>query len=88
LDDCHREQNLELLSKLTDSDARLRYAEAILIHKMERPGFRGLNHQPAPRPPRQAITNFSKALAPAGSDIAHQILNDPCQFDGLSVDNA
>jgi len=55
---------------------------------VEPSGSRGLNHQPAPRPPGQAITNFSKALAPAGSDIAHQILNDPCQFDGLSVDNA
>jgi len=45
---------------------------------------------PAGSPDRQgqAITNLSKALAPAGSDIAHQILNDPCQFDGLSVDNA
>jgi len=51
---------------------------------MEPSGSRGPDHQPALRPPGQAITNFSKALAPAGSDIAHQILNDPCQFEGLS----
>ena len=33
----------------------------------------------------QAITNFSRALPPAESDLAQQILKDPYQFDFLSL---
>jgi len=57
-------------------------------HRWSRPVLAAQIASRLPDRQGQAITNFSKALAPAASDIAHQILNNSWQFDGLSVDNA
>jgi predicted nuclease of restriction endonuclease-like (RecB) superfamily len=78
-------QNIELLTKLKEPAIRLWYAEATLEHGWSRPV---LAHQIATRlkdRQGQAITNFPRALPPAESDLAQQIVKDPYQFDFLTV---
>ncbi len=78
-------QNIELLAKLKDPAARLWYAEATLNHGWSRPVLAAQIDSRLRDRQGQAITNFSKALPPADSDIAQQILKDPYQFDFLSL---
>ena len=78
-------QNIELLSKLKDPQVRLWYAQAAIEHGWSRPV---LAHQIESRlHARQggAVTNFDRALPPPQSDLAHQVLKDPYQFDFLSL---
>ena len=81
-------QNIELLTKLKDPASRLWYAEATLEHGWSRPV---LAHQIATRlkdRQGQAVTNFARALPPDESDLAQQIVEDPYQFDFLSLTEA
>lgn len=78
-------QNIELLAKLKDPAARLWYAEATLDHGWSRPVLATQIDSRLRDRQGQAITNFSKILPPADSDMAQQILKDPYQFDFLSL---
>jgi len=78
-------QNIELLAKLKDPAARLWYAEATLEHGWSRPVLATQIQTRLRERQGQAITNFSRALPPAESDLARQILKDPYQFDFLSL---
>lgn len=78
-------QNIELLAKLKDSAARLWYAEATLEHGWSRAVLAVQIQTKLRERQGQAITNFSRALPPAESDLAQQILKDPYQFDFLSL---
>jgi predicted nuclease of restriction endonuclease-like (RecB) superfamily len=78
-------QNIELLAKLKDPAARLWYAEATLEHGWSRPVLAAQIQTRLRERQGQAITNFSRALPPAESDLAQQILKDPYQFDFLSL---
>ena len=40
---------------------------------------------PPPRTEGKALTNFSRALPPPGSDRAEQVLKDPYNFDFLTL---
>ncbi|MBI0434494.1 YhcG family protein [Roseomonas sp. KE0001] len=78
-------QNIELLSKLKDPAERLWYAEAALEQGWSRPV---LVHQIESRlhaRQGQAVTNFDRALPPAQSDLARQILKDPYHFEFLGL---
>jgi predicted nuclease of restriction endonuclease-like (RecB) superfamily len=78
-------QNIELLAKLKDPADRLWYAEATLEHGWSRPVLAAQIQTRLRDRQGQAITNFSRALPPAASDLAQQILKDPYQFDFLSL---
>lgn len=78
-------QNIELLAKLKDPATRLWYAEATLEHGWSRPVLAAQIQTQLRDRQGQAITNFSRALPPAESDLAQQILKDPYQFDFLSL---
>jgi predicted nuclease of restriction endonuclease-like (RecB) superfamily len=78
-------QNIELLAKLKDPTDRLWYAEATLEHGWSRPVLAAQIQTRLRDRQGQAITNFSRALPPAESDLAQQILKDPYQFDFLSL---
>lgn len=78
-------QNIELLAKLKDPAARLWYAEATLEHGWSRPVLAVQIQTRLRERQGQAITNFSRTLPPATSDLAQQILKDPYQFDFLSL---
>lgn len=78
-------QNIELLAKLKDPAARLWYAEATLEHGWSRPVLAAQIETGLRDRQGRAITNFGRALPPADSDLAQQILKDPYQFDFLSL---
>ena len=78
-------QNIELLTKLKDSDSRLWYAEAAVEHGWSRTVL-ALQIQTQLRDREgRAVTNFARVLPPSESDLAQQILKDPYQFDFLSL---
>jgi predicted nuclease of restriction endonuclease-like (RecB) superfamily len=70
-------QNIELLAKLKDPADRLWYAEATLEHGWSRPVLAAQIQTRLRDRQGQAITNFGRALPPAASDLARQILKDP-----------
>jgi predicted nuclease of restriction endonuclease-like (RecB) superfamily len=78
-------QNIELLAKIKDPADRLWYAEATLEHGWSRPVLAAQIQTRLRDRQGQAITNFDRALPPADSDLAQQILKDPYQFDFLSL---
>ena len=78
-------QNIELISKLKDPDARLWYAQATLQHGWSRPVLAAQIDTRLRDRQGQAITNFGRALPPANSDLAQQVLKDPYQFDFLGL---
>lgn len=78
--------NCVLLDKVKSSDERLWYVEQtieqgwsrnVLVHQIES----GLYHRQS-----KAITNFERTLPQPQSDLAQQILQDPYNFDFLSLD--
>ncbi len=76
-------QNIELLA-IKDPDTRLWYAEATQNYGWSRPALAvqidpGLHERHG-----QAITNFDRVLPPETSDLAQQMLKDPCQFNFLT----
>ena len=77
--------HMVLLDRAKDEPTRLWYLHAsiehgwsrnILVHMMK--GDRHLSEG-------KAISNFSRTLPPAGSDMAEQILRDPYNFDFLTL---
>ena len=74
-----------MLAKLKDPVARLWYAEATLEHGWSRPVLAAQIDTGLRDRKGQAITNFGRALPPADSDMAQQVLKDPYQFDFLSL---
>jgi predicted nuclease of restriction endonuclease-like (RecB) superfamily len=77
--------NTELIFKLKEPSERLWYARkaiehgwsrAVLVHQIES----GLYERHG-----KAVTNFSRALPPARSDMAGQALKDPYVFDFLAM---
>jgi predicted nuclease of restriction endonuclease-like (RecB) superfamily len=77
--------NIELISKLKDPAARLWYAQATLHHGWSRPVLAAQIDTRLRDRQGQAITNFDRALPPAKSDLAQQVLKDPYQFDFLGL---
>jgi predicted nuclease of restriction endonuclease-like (RecB) superfamily len=81
-------QNIELLSKLKDREARLWYAEATLEYGWSRPVLAVQIDTRLRDRQGRAITNFGRALPPAESDLAQKILKDPYHFDFLGLADA
>jgi predicted nuclease of restriction endonuclease-like (RecB) superfamily len=78
-------QNIELLAKLKNPADRPWYAEATLEHGWSRSVLAAQIQTRLRDRQGQAITNFGRAVPPAASDLAQQILKDPYQFDFLSL---
>jgi predicted nuclease of restriction endonuclease-like (RecB) superfamily len=78
-------QNIELIAKLKDPADRLWYAEATVEHGWSRPVLATQIQTRLRDRQGKAITNFDRALPPATSDLAQQILKDPYQFEFLSL---
>lgn len=77
--------NVRLLDMVKDRNERLWYAKAAIEHGWSRYVLviqieAGLYHRQG-----KAITNFSKALPAPQSDLAHQLLKDPYNFDFLTL---
>jgi predicted nuclease of restriction endonuclease-like (RecB) superfamily len=79
--------NCVLLDKLKESSERLWYTEQViengwsrnvLVHQVES----GLYHRQG-----KAISNFKKTLPAHDSDLAHQLLKDPYDFEFLGIDH-
>lgn len=77
--------NLRLLDALKDADRRLWYARqaiqhgwsrAVLVHQMES----GLIDRQG-----KAVTNFSETLPQPQSDLAHELMKDPYDFEFLAM---
>ena len=77
--------NIVLIEKLKDPAQRIWYAKqtpiqgwsrAVLVHQIES----DLYHRSG-----KAVTNFNKTLPPADSDLVHQLLKDPYNFDFLTL---
>jgi predicted nuclease of restriction endonuclease-like (RecB) superfamily len=81
-------QNIELLSKLKDREARLWYAEATLEYGWSRPVLAVQIDTRLRDRQGRAITNFGRALPPVESDLAQKILKDPYHFDFLGLADA
>ncbi|MBI3595631.1 MAG: DUF1016 domain-containing protein [Nitrospirae bacterium] len=80
--------NITLLDKVKDPAERLWYVQEtlrhgwsrnVLVHQIES----GLHKRQG-----QAVTNFSRTLPPAQSDLAKQVLKDPYNFDFLTLSDA
>ena len=80
-------QNIELL-RVKAPDARLWYAEATLANGWSRPVLAAQIDTRLHARQGGAVTNFDRALPPATSDLARQVLKDPYQFDFLTLDAA
>ncbi len=80
-------QNIELL-RVKPSDTRLWYAEAALANGWSRPVLAAQIDTRLHVRQGGAVTNFDRALPPAASDLARQVLKDPYQFDFLTLDAA
>jgi predicted nuclease of restriction endonuclease-like (RecB) superfamily len=77
--------HITLLERVKEPTQRLWYAQAaiqhgwsrnVLVHQIES----GLYERQG-----QALTNFDRTLPPAQSDLAHQLLKDPYDFDFLGL---
>jgi predicted nuclease of restriction endonuclease-like (RecB) superfamily len=77
-------QNIKLLG-IKDSATRLWYAQATLAQGWSRAVLDMQIDTKAHARQGQALTNFSRVLLPATSDLAQQILKDPYHFDFLTV---
>lgn len=77
--------NLTLLEKLKDRDERLWYARAAIEHGWSRNVLVIQIEAGLYRRQGKAITNFTKALPAPHSDLAHQLLKDPYNFDFLTL---
>ncbi|WP_227324153.1 PDDEXK nuclease domain-containing protein [Acidisoma silvae] len=78
-------QNIELLG-VKDPSERHWYAQAARAQGWSRSVLALQIASQAHVRQGQAITNFERALPPATSDLAQQILKDPYQFDFLNLD--
>lgn len=78
-------QNIALIERLNDKDARLWYAGQALRHGWSQPILclqieSGLHERQG-----RAVTNFAMTLPPAESDMAAQVFKDPYLFDFLGT---
>lgn len=74
-----------LLDRVKDSSTRQWYVQAAVEHGWSR---NVLTHQLSTalhKRQGKAVTNFTQALPPSTSDLAHQLLKDPYQFDFLTL---
>ena len=77
--------NVRLLDRLTDSEARLGYAQQTLAGGWSRAVLEAQIELRLSERQGKAITNFSRTLPPPESDLVHQTLKDPYNFDFLTL---
>lgn len=77
--------NVRLLDLVKDRDERLWYAQAAIEHGWSRNVLVIQIEAGLYRRQGKAITNFNKALPAPQSDLAHQLLKDPYNFDFLTL---
>lgn len=78
-------QNLALLERLGDPDARLWYAKETLRHGWSQPILCMQIEARVYARQGKAITNFAATLPPDDSDLAAQVFKDPYLFDFLGT---
>ncbi|MFA5139849.1 MAG: PDDEXK nuclease domain-containing protein [Elusimicrobiota bacterium] len=78
-------QNLALLEKLEDPDARLWYARAARTYSWSRDILVMQIEARVHERQGQALSNFTQTLPPADSDMAAQVFKDPYLFDFLGT---
>lgn len=78
-------QNLALLERLGDPDARLWYAKETLRHGWSQPILCMQIEARAHARQGMAITNFAETLPSGDSDLAVQVFKDPYLFDFLGT---
>jgi predicted nuclease of restriction endonuclease-like (RecB) superfamily len=74
-----------LLDKLTDPAVRLWYAQKTIDHGWSRPVLELQIESRLLERQGKAITNFARTLPPPQSDLVHQTLKDPYNFDFLTL---
>jgi predicted nuclease of restriction endonuclease-like (RecB) superfamily len=85
LDNLSWGHNIELLSKLKNTDERLAYAAAAVEHGWSRAVLvHHISLRTLERSGR-AISNFERTLPPATSDLAREIVKDPYNFEFLGI---
>ena len=72
-------------TELRDLSRERVYAQATVEHGWSRPVLLHQSETGLHDRQGRAITNFSRVLPPAESDLAQQMLMDPYQFDFLSL---
>lgn len=77
--------NLVLLQKLKDTDQRLWYARQAVTHGWSRSMLVHWIESDLYARQGKAITNFKATLPPHQSDLVHQVLKDPYNFDFLTL---
>lgn len=80
--------NLTVLEKLQDPQERLWYARASITHGWSRNVLVHQIESELHQRQGKAVTNFQQTLPPLQSDLAHQVLNDPYNFDFLTIADA
>jgi predicted nuclease of restriction endonuclease-like (RecB) superfamily len=80
--------NLALLEKLSSTDLRLWYAQKALENGWSRNVLAMQIESQAHNRFGAAQTNFAQVLPPVQSDLAHNLLKDPYQFDFLTQSQA
>lgn len=78
-------QNVTLLDKLNTTERRLWYADQSLEHGWGRDMLVHQIESNLYARQGKAVTNFERALPPAQSDLARQLLKDPYNFDFLTL---
>jgi len=77
--------NLTVLEKLQDPQERLWYARASITHGWSRNVLVHQIESELYQRQGKAVTNFQQTLPPLQSDLAHQVLKDPYNFDFLTI---
>jgi len=78
--------NILLLTKLKDSDTRLRYAAATVEHGWSRNILTMQIETKSIERQGKAVTNFDRTLPAAQSDLARESLKDPYKLDFLGLE--
>ena len=78
-------QNIDLITRVKDPDERQWYARAALEQGWSRAVLTQQIGSGLAGRQGQAVTNFSRTLPPAQSDLARQVLKDPYQFGFLAL---
>jgi hypothetical protein len=78
--------NIVLLTKLKDSDTRLRYAAATVKHGWSRNILTMQIETKSIERQGKAVTNFDRTLPAAQSDLARESLKDPYKLDFLGLE--
>lgn len=78
--------NVILIQKVKDRPARLWYAQQAFEHGWSRHVLFAQIQNGAHERQGKAVTNFTRTLPPAQSDLAAQLLKDPYVFDFLTLE--